>query len=407
MGDWWDRTKRMAGNAAAYGLAPVTGGASLLGKQNVRNVAGDFLSDPVGTVGKAWEWASGAQDTQKALDAQMQAAGQAGGAITGAYQQGQGLLAPYQQGGGQNFQDYSAMVRNGGFTPQYSSYQGQTQAGQQFTPQYQGYSGQMSSGNPLPQYQQFGGATQYQAGARPERQMATAQNVNMFMDPGYQFRMNQGLNAIQSSAAAKGLLGSSATLNGIQDYAQGLASQEFGNAYNRFSNAQNQQQGDFEADRAFGQGNFQDARNFGYGMNRDLNTWNAQNADRGQAWFEGDRAAGLQNNQFQNNFGLQAGQMGLNAFNQDRAFGYGMNQDLNNWNMINANNNANLWGGLVDMGYGAATAGANLAGQYGMSMAGLYGDMGNAQANSILNRSQQNRGLLRDAVGLGFAAYGG
>jgi type II secretory pathway pseudopilin PulG len=53
-------------------------------------------------------------------------------------------------------------------------------------------------------------------------------------DPGYAFRMDQGMKALQNSAAAKGLLSSGSTLKGITDYSQGMASQEYGNAYNRY-----------------------------------------------------------------------------------------------------------------------------------------------------------------------------
>jgi hypothetical protein len=53
-------------------------------------------------------------------------------------------------------------------------------------------------------------------------------------DPGYAFRMDQGMKALQNSAAAKGLLSSGSTLKGITDYSQGAASQEYGNAYNRY-----------------------------------------------------------------------------------------------------------------------------------------------------------------------------
>jgi len=53
-------------------------------------------------------------------------------------------------------------------------------------------------------------------------------------DPGYAFRMDQGMKALQNSAAARGLLSSGSTLKGITDYSQGAASQEYGNAYNRY-----------------------------------------------------------------------------------------------------------------------------------------------------------------------------
>ena len=56
-----------------------------------------------------------------------------------------------------------------------------------------------------------------------------------YSDPSYQFRLQQGQNAIQSSAAAQGGLLSGATLKALQNYGQESASQEYGNAYNRFN----------------------------------------------------------------------------------------------------------------------------------------------------------------------------
>lgn len=58
-------------------------------------------------------------------------------------------------------------------------------------------------------------------------------------DPGYAFRMQQGLQAIQGSAAARGGLLSGGVLKDLSGYSQGLASQEYGNAFNRFE-TQNQ-----------------------------------------------------------------------------------------------------------------------------------------------------------------------
>lgn len=55
-------------------------------------------------------------------------------------------------------------------------------------------------------------------------------------DPGYQFRLQQGLNAYQNSAAARGKLVSGDTAKGLNDYAQNSASGEFQNVYNRALN---------------------------------------------------------------------------------------------------------------------------------------------------------------------------
>lgn len=52
-------------------------------------------------------------------------------------------------------------------------------------------------------------------------------------DPGYQFRLQQGMQALQNSAAAKGNLLSGNTLEAQQNYGQNYASNEYSNVYNR------------------------------------------------------------------------------------------------------------------------------------------------------------------------------
>jgi hypothetical protein len=52
-------------------------------------------------------------------------------------------------------------------------------------------------------------------------------------DPGYQFQLQQGQQALQRSAAAKGLLNSGATLKGLDRYSQGLAATQYQNAWDR------------------------------------------------------------------------------------------------------------------------------------------------------------------------------
>jgi len=53
-------------------------------------------------------------------------------------------------------------------------------------------------------------------------------------DPGYGFRMAEGMKALERSAAARGGLLSGSTLKGIQRYGQDLASQEYQNAFQRY-----------------------------------------------------------------------------------------------------------------------------------------------------------------------------
>jgi hypothetical protein len=54
-------------------------------------------------------------------------------------------------------------------------------------------------------------------------------------DPGYQFRMDQGTQALERSAAARGGLMSGGTGKALQQYGQDYATGEYSNAYNRFN----------------------------------------------------------------------------------------------------------------------------------------------------------------------------
>ena len=59
-------------------------------------------------------------------------------------------------------------------------------------------------------------------------------------DPGYQFRLGEGTKAIQRGAAAMGGIGSGKYLKDLTRFGQGEASQEYGNAWNRWNTGQNQ-----------------------------------------------------------------------------------------------------------------------------------------------------------------------
>jgi len=53
-------------------------------------------------------------------------------------------------------------------------------------------------------------------------------------DPGYQFRLSEGLKQLGHAAGARGGLISGQTMKGLEDYRQASASQEYGNAFNRY-----------------------------------------------------------------------------------------------------------------------------------------------------------------------------
>ncbi len=73
-----------------------------------------------------------------------------------------------------------------------------------------------------------------QAGVAPLNSLATNDFMNNWqVDPGYRFRLNEGMKALQGSAAAKGNLNSGATMKALTRYGQDFASNEYGNIYNR------------------------------------------------------------------------------------------------------------------------------------------------------------------------------
>lgn len=66
----------------------------------------------------------------------------------------------------------------------------------------------------------------------PQTEMQQLQQL-----PGYQFTLNQGLQSVQSGAAARGLGSSGAALRGAADYTTGLADSTYGNQVNRLLSA--------------------------------------------------------------------------------------------------------------------------------------------------------------------------
>lgn len=72
-------------------------------------------------------------------------------------------------------------------------------------------------------------------------------------DPGYAFRLSEGMKALDRTAAARGGLLSGATLKGAQRYGQDLGSQEYTNAFNRYQIERNAQLNPLQSLAGFGQ----------------------------------------------------------------------------------------------------------------------------------------------------------
>ena len=72
------------------------------------------------------------------------------------------------------------------------------------------------------------------AGFDPNSLMRNFGATDFQTDPGYNFRLSEGLKAIDRQAAARGGLISGAGLKAAGRFGGDLASQEYGNAFNRF-----------------------------------------------------------------------------------------------------------------------------------------------------------------------------
>jgi hypothetical protein len=84
-----------------------------------------------------------------------------------------------------------------------------------------------------------------QAGGRALGKLEAASDYTPFgmsqftQDPGYAFRMKQGMNALNNQAAARGGLISGNALKAAQGYGQEMGSQEYMNAFNRYQTERN------------------------------------------------------------------------------------------------------------------------------------------------------------------------
>lgn len=132
-------------------------------------------------------------------------------------------------------------------------------------------------------------------------------------EPGYQFRLNQGEEALNRNALARGRYNSGSTLKALQGFNSDLASQEYGNAFNRFRSQQGDKYNRLAALSGVGQATTQQ-------VNADRSA--SGNAMAGNVIGAGNAAA--------------AGRVGVG-----NAVGQGISQGVNFWNssqLLNALN---------------------------------------------------------------------
>lgn len=147
--------------------------------------AGDLGGAAIGALGSAASGLIGSDASQSAADTQSAASGRLAAQQNGMYQQNQQNLQPYMQGGNVALSSLGGKLANGSLGGQF-----------------------------------------------------TQQDYLNNKDPGYDFQLNQGNNALlNSQAAGDGVLSGSA-LKGMINYNQGMASTGYQNAYQRWLGSQ-------------------------------------------------------------------------------------------------------------------------------------------------------------------------
>ena len=166
---------------------------------------------------------------------------------------------------------------------------------------------------------------------------------NFEESPSYQFRKQQGMDGIQSSAAAQGGLLSGSTLKALNNYNSNLASQEYGNAHNQYL----QNEGLRQTEAQMG-----------------LNKYATE--------------AGLQQQNFNNSLALE----NLLGSQYQQAFQNWQSQDNNAYNryMTDQNNQYNRFKDLAGIGQSAAAGVGNAGLQTAQAVANNTMAGANAQA---------------------------
>lgn len=205
----------------------------------------------VGGIGSAVIASRGAS---RAADATQAAADQSSQVQQQMYQQNAAALAPWQQSGMQANGAINALLGIGG--------QQQAQPAQPTGPMNgQGFGGlgggygltndlwrgpgmYGDQGADFPGLNTFGGGyalngtPQNTAPVQNQQQQYENAFANYRNSTGYQFRLGQGMDAINSGYAGRGSIKSGAAMKAINDYGQGMASQEFNNYLGALGNQQ-------------------------------------------------------------------------------------------------------------------------------------------------------------------------
>lgn len=266
LGDAWDWTASEVSDLGGKVVSDVTGIGDTIG-DTVTGIY-DLGASGVDATGDLYNDVTGVTASREARDAQHDALDSAQRYQQQQYQEAKGLLSPYAEMGTKDYGSGSALQRigegitSGAYTPDAFNYGGnvtnptdfryqKTSLGYDGKPtvpagyigQQQGFTGYSGQQQGKMNYGGTGqqGSTGYSGTPLSDLNYGGQQVSGTIQDymgdiesnPAYKFRMDQGLKALDRQASAGGRWGGGQTAQGIMDYSQGLASQEYEKAFNR------------------------------------------------------------------------------------------------------------------------------------------------------------------------------
>ncbi len=372
----------------------------------------------------------GANASKNAADTQAQSARDASGVQKAMYDQTSANVAPYLDAGKASLADLTKGVAGGAFTP--TSYA----PGQQLSAYAP--AGMQQTIGAGPQLAGYGSVGQMDKVAAAQQQKAyqdyTAQNpyvskgdwtADKFQqDPGYQFQLAQGQNALTNAASLSGGMNSN-NLKGLLGYSQGLANQDYQQAFNNYQTEAGRSLNEYQT----GLQDYMQQFNMGQNvntLNNNVMQSNFNNSITGTGFNNNVtqtqyddmmRTTAANNANAQQMFGNTATQAGFNNNSRQQDF-TNMNATMsNNNNVITANNNlatqntqlnnqnkqqdfSNL-SALAGMGLGAGLQQGQISSQVGQNIGNNIIGAGNAQAAGTIGSAN----AIAGGIGQGYNAY--
>lgn len=379
-----------AGTAGAAGTAAGTAGTvastgSTLGTlADIVKFAGPAITGATGVIG-AVNSGNAARD---AAEIQANAARDSNQLLRDIYTQNRADLGPYREAGYQALGSLSGLAaeREAGLTPYQPLDPGQYGFSAPVAP-LQASNYQFTGIDPV-------NAAHYQFQAPVAPVSATAHQFTaptITDDPGYQFRLEQGQKALERNLAAQGKYLSGAALKELTEYGQGMASQEYGAAYQRALG---------ENQLAYGR----DVETNQIAYQRAL-AENQQLFERGMITNEQAQQRALQINQLaysrdytqnQDTYqrALTENQLGYERGATQNQQAYQRQLDAYNAEIANANRQFGQYSTLAQLGSGAAGTTAALGAQAGAAQAeNLLGAANANAAGRIGSANAFNQGL--------------